>query len=257
MLRTLLADARRDDIPIEVILIDNGSRDGTLDVIQNFQNQNSEILFLPLGRNLGTTVTRNLGVRMAQADWILILDSDTELPPGTLKKLLDAADHIPDRDTIGIICPRLVYPGGDLQESARRFPTVWTKTLRLVHSERLRARDETIPAVRHGRMTPVDYAISAAWLVPRRTFNHAGYLDEKIFYAPEDVEFCARVWQQGLRVWYYPDATIIHNCQRITNKKPFTRMGLSHALGLARYWARYRSFFTRPSRSQQATRGHG
>jgi GT2 family glycosyltransferase len=85
--------------------------------------------------------------------------------------------------------------------------------------------------------------------VPRETFDRAGVLDERIFYAPEDVEFCARCWRHGLKVWYYPAVEIVHNCQRITSKKPLSMLGLSHMKGLVRYWWEYNSFFQRPTDS--------
>jgi methionyl-tRNA formyltransferase len=87
--------------------------------------------------------------------------------------------------------------------------------------------------------------MSAAWFVPRETFGKVGLLDERIFYAPEDVEFCARVWRSGLKIWYYPQVSIVHNLQRKTNKRPLTKLGLSHAYGLVRYFWEYQSFFHR------------
>lgn len=246
MLATLLEDAHESDIPIEVILIDNGSSDGSVALIEEHKSRHPEIVLVPLSSNHGTTMPRNIGIRMARGTYVLILDSDTEMPRGTLRRLVEAMDVLPNRDTIGIVCPRLVYPNGDFQESARRFPTLPTKVYRLLRLEERRRADETLEDVVNARTTQVDYAISAAWLVPRATFDQVGLLDERIFYAPEDVEFCARVWKHGLTVWYYPEAQVVHNCQRLTNKRPFSRLGLSHAKDLVRYWWEYRSFFVRP-----------
>ncbi|RMH38122.1 MAG: glycosyltransferase [Deltaproteobacteria bacterium] len=246
LLDTLLADARASDVPIEVIAVDNGSTDDTVERLARHRDRHPEVQLVPLSRNHGTTVSRNIGIRMARGDYVLVLDSDTEIPPGTLRGLVDAPARIPDPDRVGIICPRLVYPDGGFQESARRFPTVLTKVYRLLDIERLRARNESIDAVLAGETTPVDYAISACWLVPRTTFDRVGLLDETIFYSPEDVEFCARCWRAGLAVWYYPAVQVVHNCQRITNKRPLSRMGLSHAKGLVRYWWRYRAFWSPP-----------
>lgn len=248
MLRTLYADIEQSGIATEVIVVDNGSTDETRDLIRAVQQSQPSLQLVPLDHNQGTTRSRNLGVRLAQGEFILILDSDTEIPPGTLAKLLAAPGDIPDPDTIGLICPRLEYPGGEFQESARRFPTPLTKVYRLLHLEELRSRDETLSDVIAGRICQVDYAISAAWFIPRSTFDRVGLLDEQIFYAPEDVEFCARIWRHGLRIWYYPEARIVHNCQRLTNKKPLSRLALSHAKGLFRYWWLYDGFWRRPGR---------
>lgn len=249
LLSTIMADAEGSGVPIEVILVDNGSTDDSLELINRYRDEYDNIHVVPLSTNHGTTVSRNIGIRMARGDYVMILDSDVEMPPGALKGLAEAIGNIPDDPAnVGIICPRLIYPNGEFQESARRFPTVMTKVYRLFNIEGMRARNESLDEVLAGETTPVDYAISACWLVPRATFDQIGLLDENIFYSPEDVEFCARVWKNGLKVWYYPKVEVVHNCQRITNKKPLSKMGLSHMKGLVRYWWQYDSFFTPPRR---------
>lgn len=247
MLTTLLDDAHDSEISIEVFMVDNGSTDGSLELIQEFVEAHPEVTLIPMPKNLGTTVPRNIALRMARGDHVLILDVDTEMPKGTLQGLLDSWDRIPDPESIGIVCPRLIYPNGDFQESARRFPTLFTKVYRLFGMEKRRIADETVQAVVDGELTQIDYAMSAAWFVPRKTFERIGYLDERIFYAPEDVEFCARAWMNGLKIWYDPAVEVIHHLQRITNKKPLSKLGISHTKGLIRYWWEYDSFFTRPT----------
>lgn len=249
LLTSLEQDIEISKVPTEIIVIDNGSRDRTLELLHGFQDRYDNIRLVPLSYNQGTTAPRNIGIRMARGEYIFILDSDTEVPPGTLRGLVEGVQRIPQRETLGILHPRLVYPDGQFQESARRFPTLFTKAYRLLRMEEQRARDESIDSVLAGQMAPVDYAISAAWFVPRETFDRAGLLDERIFYSPEDVEFCARCWKHGLKVWYYPDVEIVHNCQRITSKKPLSKLGLSHAKGLMRYWWEYGSFLHRPTDS--------
>jgi GT2 family glycosyltransferase len=247
MLQTLLADSRGTGVDVEVIVIDNGSTDGTLKKIEAMRADCPEVQLVPLSQNLGTTITRNIGMRMSRGDYVFILDSDTQILPGTLQGLIDSFDVIGDRKTTGIVCPQLMYPNGDFQESARRFPTLLTKAYRMFQLEELRERDESLPEVLAKRVTTADYGISAAWFLPRATLDRVGLLDERIFYAPEDVEYCARVWKAGLKVWYYPPVSIIHDCQRVTNKKPFTALGARHARDLCRYWLETRSFLSRPA----------
>jgi GT2 family glycosyltransferase len=245
MLRSLLADSRESGIDVEIIVVDNGSHDETLSLLKSVRKDAPQIQIIPLSRNFGTTLPRNIGIRGARADYVLVLDSDTRVPPGTLRGLLDAMTELPDPERIGIVCPMLVYPNGDFQESARRSPTLLTKAFRLLGWEELRRRDESVSAVLDRQTAEVDYGISAAWFIPRRTFERVGLLDELIFYAPEDADFCARVWQAGLKVWYYPKVRIVHDCQRRTNKQPFSTLGLRHCRDLFRYWWRHGSFLVR------------
>ncbi len=247
LLTTLLDDAHENAIKIEVFMVDNGSTDHTVELIQEYAERHDEITLLQMPKNLGTTVPRNIAIRQSTGDNVLILDGDTEIPRGTLRGLLSSLERIPDPDTIGIVCPRLLNSDGTFQESARRFPTFFTKLYRLLGMEKRRIADETVDAVVRGELTPIDCAMSAAWFVPRHTFDRVGHLDERIFYAPEDVEFCARVWTNGLKVWYDPAVQVVHKWQRITNKKPISMLGFSHMKGLIRYWWEYNSFFTRPT----------
>lgn len=248
-LTSLLDDVSATQTAAEVIVIDNGSTDGTLERLRGYEQQHAELTVLALSRNLGTTVSRNLGLKRARGEYVLILDSDTRLERGTLRALVSRFEHSSKEGRVGMIAPKLVYPDGEFQESARRFPTVQTKLLRLLRWEQLRRREESIAGVLAQRQTPVDYAISAAWFLPRRVLESVGYLDESIFYSPEDVEFCARLWGAGYAIWYCPEVTIVHDCQRLTSKRPFSRLGLSHAQGLVRFWWKYDGFFMRPRRA--------
>jgi GT2 family glycosyltransferase len=238
-LQTLLEDSSSSAVPIEVIVVDNGSTDSSLSQLESWQAKHANVKVLRMDRNLGTTYSRNIGLRAALGEYVLVLDSDTRVPPGTLAGLVSTHERLSKNHKVGLVCPRLTYPNGDFQESARRQPTVWTKALRLLRSERVRQWEESIPSVLEGRETRADYAISAAWFFKRSLLEATGYLDEEIFYAPEDAEYCARVWESGHEVWYCPSVTIIHDCQRLTSKKPFTKMGLSHLAGLVHHWRKH------------------
>ena len=237
-LDSVLEDLRESGLSYEVIIIDNASKDSTLKILEEYRNREPNFIYIPLGRNTGTTFSRNIGIRMARGKYIGILDSDTIVPKGTIRKIIDAFQEIPS-DKIGIIHPRLVYPDGTFQESARRFPTLWIKVARLMGWERIRKKLESIEEVLSEKITTVDYAISAAWFLKRSVFDEVGLLDEKIFYAPEDAEFCARIWKNGMEVWYYPKVEIIHDAQRITKRRPLSKLGIVHILGLLRFWIKH------------------
>ncbi|MBO8139984.1 MAG: glycosyltransferase [Thermosipho sp. (in: Bacteria)] len=239
-LASLFADLENSGLKYEILIIDNGSKDKTKDILKSFSNKYpSKLVVIPLGKNMGTTFTRNIGIRMSTGEYIAILDSDTIISKNFFKNILNAFEKIPSKN-IGIIHPKLVFPDGTFQESARRFPTLSTKILRLLDIEKLRTKNESIPEVLNNEIIPVDYAISAAWFLKKEIFEKVGLLDEAIFYAPEDAEFCARLWDNGYEVWYYPKVEIIHDAQRLTKKKPFSKLGLSHLNGLIRFWRKYK-----------------
>ena len=236
---SLVSDFESDNIPYEIIIIDNDSTDRTVSIIEEFQKNNDSIMLIRLGKNMGTTFSRNIGLRIAKGDYIFVLDSDTEIPIGTTKKLINAFQEI-GSDRIGIIHPQLIYPDGDFQESARKYPSFSSKLYRLLNIENRRKKVESYDAVLNKQVTTVEYAISAAWFFKKELLEDIGYLDEKIFYAPEDAEFCARAWSKGYEVWYYPKAVIIHDCKRLTKKKPISKLGFEHLKGLVYFWRKYR-----------------
>ncbi len=244
-LTTLFADADASGTTIEVLVVDNGSQDGTLQQLEEWQQRRPELRVFRQPVNRGTTVSRNLALRHAQGEFVFVVDSDTRILPGTLVGLRAGIEDLERSHPVGLLCPKLTYPNGDPQESARRFPTMITKGLRLLRWEALRQWEESIPAVLAGQVTKVDYAISAAWFFRKRILGEVGYLDEKIFYAPEDTDYCARVWENGREVWFFPEVTVIHDCQRLTNKKPLSKMGLSHASGLLYFWRKHGGFLLR------------
>lgn len=237
-LETLFEDLKASRLSYELFVIDNGSVDSTLDILRSWRKEENGLYIIPLTKNTGTTFSRNIGLRASQGRYIAILDSDMEIPRVTFAKWIKAFDNIPS-DRVGIVAPKLVYPDGTLQISARRFPTMASKIARLFDIKLLQKKVDIWPGVAEGKIVPVPYAISAAWLIKREAFEEVGYLDENIFYAPEDAEYCTRMWSKGWEVWYYPDPYIIHHTQRITKKKPFSKMGWRHIEGLLYYWLKY------------------
>lgn len=237
-LDSLLDDLRTSGLSFEVIIIDNGSTDSTINILREYRSKEPNLIYIPLGKNMGTTFSRNIAIRMATGKYIGILDSDIVIPKGVIQKIINAFHEIPS-NRIGIIHPKLIYPDGTFQESARRFPTFWIKIARLLGWEKIRRKLESIEEVLSEKITTVEYAISAAWFLERSVFDKVGLLDEKIFYAPEDAEFCARIWKNGMEVWYYPKVEIIHDAQRITKRRPLSKLGIVHILGLLRFWIKH------------------
>jgi len=234
-LSTLRTDLERSHLRHEIIVIDNGSSDSTLQRLAELGY--STVTVVPLGSNTGTTFSRNIGLRMAAGEYICVLDSDIEFTqPNTLQRLIDDLDHTPG---CGIIAPRLTYGSGTHQKSCDRFPTLFTKLKRLFFLKSLERQEGRQSCDRAEKME-VDYAISAFWLFRRILTDRIGLLDEHIFYAPEDVDYCARCWLGGLSVVYDPNVVAVHNAQEISRKRLFSKAALDHILGLLYYYRKYR-----------------
>ena len=219
------------------VVVNNGSTDRTEEKINAVRvPEKNTLTVLRLAANRGTTVPRNMALRQLQRqdlDYICILDSDTVINEAAVDGLIAALES---NERYGVAGPRMVTSAGVVQQSARRFPTLTDKLCKAVPlpvfqrwGERLEEMNARPDALGNYE---VDYLMSACWMLKPDVLRRAGLLDEKIFYAPEDAEYCIRVWKNGFSVVYCPSVTIIHEWQRLSRKKFFSRINWEHIKGL-------------------------
>lgn len=227
----------------EVLVLDNGSTDATPQILKELASRDPSHLrafFEPV--NTGTTRSRNRLFSEAIGRFICVMDSDVELSPGVMDTLLPFLE----RDSgLGVVVPRIHYPSGAWQKSFDHFPTAVGKLNRFF---RLRAIEKSEAASVRPEDPPflIDYAISAFWLMRRELLERVGTLDERIFYAPEDADFCLRVWKAGLRILYVPAVSVVHHTQEISRGFKLNRAKLSHIKGLAYYFAKHGYLLRKP-----------
>ncbi len=236
---SIIEKCGQENVSCEIIVIDNGSSDGTLAALENFRREHPEVIqVIALPHNTGTTYSRNLGLKQATGRFFCILDSDTEMGDGSLRQILTRLEQ--DK-SLGIIAPRLLLPGEVVQNSVKRFPTFWHKLSKIPKA----ALKIEVPNFDFYSSFPfseenhVDTAISACWFFRRDVMEKVGLLDEKIFYAPEDLDYCIRVWKAGFRVLYWPNFTVLHHTQQISHRKPLSKVSLSHFAGLLYYFRKH------------------
>lgn len=228
---------------IDIYIIDNGSTDASVSIINNFKTKYPEIINpIFLEKNTGTTYSRNLALKRATGDYIVIMDSDVEINERTIDELLGT---FIDDQNIGMVVPKLVYGNGNLQKSTDNFPTIWRKLYRYFFLKQLEEKENRDPIDTNTKT--VDYAISAFWMLKRKIVDDVGLLDENIFYAPEDVDYCLRVWKNGYKILYYPGAYAIHYAQEISRGFRLNKATIEHIKGLLYYFKKHRYFFIKPS----------
>lgn len=235
---------KQTDISYEICVLDNGSQDGTPALLEKLTDKHPDIIVPHFElKNIGTTRSRNHLFTMARGYYLCVMDSDVELWQGVMEVLLA---EIKADQRLGIVAPRILYPSGAWQKSFDRFPTVIDKINRLF---RLRSIEEHESLQYNEIMQPfyVDYAISAFWLMRRKLLETVGLLDEQIFYSPEDVDFCLRIWKAGYRILYVPSVSVTHHTQEISRGLKINRAKLSHIKGLLYYFYKHRYFLRRPS----------
>lgn len=235
----------------DLIVIDNGSDDGTPQIVHDLA---------PAARlvknqiNRGVAAARNQGLALARSPVSIILDVDTVVLPGAFSRLLSFLAASP---SVGVCGPRLLLPDQTIQASCQLFPTVIDKIVRQLPSwvgERW-LRDVELAGWDHTGVRDIDYVVGACQAIRMSALHSVGWLDERIFYGPEDVDLCLRMRLRGWRVTYLGDSVVRHECQRVTRRR-LNALTFRHIRGLAHLYRTHGYLFSRAGlyrRIEQAT----
>jgi len=248
-IRSINHKCTKEHISFEIIIIDNGSTDKTLDIInKSHQSLQYKLTLISLNKNMGTTYTRNAGLQKARGKYICIIDSDTEISgSGSIRSILRLLDN---DQRIGLIAPKLILPDGTIQNSVKKFPSFVGKLKKIpkaILGLNLGDSDfyEDFPFTEE---RVVDTAISACWFFKKELVEAIGYLDENIFYSPEDIDYSIRIYKHGLNILYFPNVEVYHHTQQISHAKPFSKLSISHFFGLIYYFRKHGGWLRPPSR---------
>jgi GT2 family glycosyltransferase len=227
----------RGALSVEMILVDNGSTDGTAEsVAEAFPD--TRLIRLPRNE---VFAARNHGVRAAVGRYDMFLDSDARLMPGALEELVRFLDEHPE---VGLVGPRLVYPDGSHQYSARRHPPLLLPLLRRPPLNRF---FEDGAAVRRylmmdsnlDRPREVEYVINACVLFSAEAQRATGEIDPRILYW-DDADWIWRMRTAGFKIAYDPTVTAIHAYRRVTAEHPFSMASVRHLTGFLRLQWKWR-----------------
>jgi GT2 family glycosyltransferase len=216
LVRGLDAIAReRASVPFasEVLVLDNGSRDGSADAARAHPAVNE---VLAIGERRGKALNDSELLRRARAPFALLLNEDSELLPGATLTLWEALRADPRAALAGAA---LLRPGGPRQPSAWRFPTPWTALAGALFLHRLLTVQSRGEHVRR-----VDWNQSSALLVRTSAAAEVGYLDEDFFVYSDEVDFARRLRDAGWHSLYVPAARAIHHEQLATGSVPERRI---------------------------------
>ena len=204
-LRALMADIR--ELPAEVFVVDNASRDGSAAAIRS---EFPSVLMIENQRNAGFGAANNMALRMARGNHILLLNSDAFVKPGAISALLQLISRRPE---VAVVGPRLTNADGSLQRSCYRFPS----PLRAVYENLLLTaafpNHSLVGDYRrweHDFERDVDFVIGACMLVRREAFDGVGGFDEQFFLYAEEEDWCKRIADAGWKVTFTPAAEVMH-----------------------------------------------
>jgi GT2 family glycosyltransferase len=209
--QSLLPELR--ELSARVVIVDNFSGDDSVVNIQNWLNEQGEqvaqVELLESPGNLGFSGGNNVGIRAVEADYYLLLNSDTLVRPGVIQTLLDTAQQHP---TAGIVSPKLVGVTGEMQMSCFKFHRPLGELVDAAQTSVIDKllRDYVIRmAIPVGLVEP-EWTSFACVLVRQEVFAQIGLLDDKFFMYFEDVEFCHRARAAGWTIVHNPATEILH-----------------------------------------------
>lgn len=197
-------------VPYEVIVVDNASNDGTMEMLEmNY----AWVVRIYNSTNTGYTLAMNQALRLARGRFLLQLNPDTIIQPHTFDTLLD---FLRDNPSVGICGPKVLNPDGSLQKPCRRGES--TPLAVIAHFTGLDRLFPDNPKLAQywlsyrdeDEIHDVAGVSGSCMMIRREVVEQIGYLDERFFAYQEDADYCFRARQAGWRVCYVPTARLIH-----------------------------------------------
>lgn len=195
---------------MEVIVCDNGSGDGSLEMIAK---EFPQVVRIANGKNLGFAAGNNPGIRKAGGRYVLLLNTDTETPKDTIREMIRFMDEHPDA---GASTCKLLLPDGTMDPACHRgFPTPWVSLTYLTKLEKLFPKSRLFGEYHQGykdlsSVHEVDCIVGAFFLVRRDVIDAVGLLDEEYFMYGEDIDWCYRIRKAGWKIYFNPNVTLLH-----------------------------------------------
>jgi N-acetylglucosaminyl-diphospho-decaprenol L-rhamnosyltransferase len=218
--------------PTHVIVVDNGSRDGTVEMLREFP----DVELIEAGRNLGFAAATNLAIGRGSGRYFLALNPDTRVPAGVLDDLLRLMDKRPE---IGICGCRLEREDGTFDHAAKRaFPT---PVGALAHFTRIGRTDGAPAALAQYRAPnvdkgPVDAVSGAFMLIRRRALDDVGRFDEGYWLYMEDLDLCYRFAEADWVTWYEPSVVVTHVKGGTSGRNRTLRVNGAFHYGMYRFY---------------------
>jgi len=209
-LNSLLAEL--SDLNAKVMVIDNASNDNSAELIQYWIEQQKaaeQVELIVSTENTGFSGGNNQGIRHIEADYYLLLNSDTLVRKGAINLLLEAVQK---DETVGLVSPRLEWPDATPQESCFRFHSPISELISSATTGLITQLFQSfnVPYAVSEKAALYDWTSFACVLVKSAVFKDIGLMDDGYFMYYEDVAYAYHAQQAGWKVLNVPDAHVVH-----------------------------------------------
>ncbi len=229
-------------IPVDhqIVVVDNHSPDGGA---ERLRRERQDIELLENTANVGYAGAVNQAIRQSNSSYILLLNPDIEVKPGAISAMLNFMGTHSDA---GIVGGKLLNSDGSLQYSCRTFYTLPVILLRRTFLGKLfpdskRLAQHLMTDWDHNSVREVDWVLGACLMIRRSALKEIGLMDERFFLYFEDVDWCYRMKKGGWKVYYLPDAQMLHHHQRQSAKGLLNKTLLYHLMSLIHFYDKWGS----------------
>jgi hypothetical protein len=216
-LLNLQANFNRYPLDYELVVVDNGSSDGSVTMLKKIASDWNNLHLYLSKKNLGYTKGNNLGFSLSSGKYVLFLNSDVLIEDLNFKDLLAFMDRYPD---IGVLTVKLMLNQKQIDPASHRgFPTLWRSFCYLVRLEQITSQLPLLNRYFGGyhlidrdldTIHEIDSPTGAFFLTRRAIFTRVNGFDEDFFMYGEDLDLSYRIKQLGYRIIYYPLFQALH-----------------------------------------------
>jgi GT2 family glycosyltransferase len=198
------------NISHEIIIVDNASDDGSVEVIEE---RYPSVKLIKNKKNIGFGKANNLALEQANGKFLLLINPDTIVKENTFEKIINFFDSTNDA---GIVGCKVLNPDGTLQLPCRRgFPGPWTSFTKITGLSKLFPKSKLfaryhLTYLDENKTYEVDAISGAFMFIKRETYEKVGGFDPDFFMYGEDLDLCYRTQKAGFKVYYFHETEIIH-----------------------------------------------
>ena len=208
------------NIDSNIIVVDNASKDQPARIKRAYP----DVDLILNDQNIGFSKAVNIGLRCAESQWVIILNSDTIIFSGFLDYVVP---FVNSNQEVAIVGPKILENDGTIQGSARRFPTVLTSLFgrkspltKMFPNNPVTKKEFLCFNGNGNKPIEVDWVSGACMIARTKALNDINGFDERFFMYWEDADLCSRLKNAGWKIIYYPLSKVYHHTGKSSNTVP-------------------------------------